>query len=137
MRLPQFNFFSLLCLPISAMKLSQFNFFLSPLLLFWHFNCHNLIFSLSSSSYFGNEIAAIQLFFFSLLSPYILVSVGQLGNQAWAKIWATNIFLAMMLLKLLFLSPLFDDIIFLSSLAFSHNFGNDIAKIYLSLYSAK
>ena len=85
-------FFSLLSLPISAMRLSQFNFFLSPLLLFWHFNCHNLIFF----SLFPPPILVMRLpqfnFFFSLLSPYILVSVGQLDNQARAKVWAANIF---------------------------------------------
>ena len=83
-------FFSLLSLPISTMRLSQFNSFLSPLLLFWHFKCHNSIFSLFP------PILAMRLppsnFFFSLLSPHILVSVGQLGNRAWAKIWAENIF---------------------------------------------
>ena len=75
---------------ISTMRLSQFNSFLSPLLLFWHFKCHNSIFSLFP------PILAMRLppfnFFFSLLSPHILVSVSQLGNRAWAKIWAENIF---------------------------------------------
>ena len=79
----------------------------------------------------GNGIATIQLFYFSLLSPPISISISQLGSGAWAQKLGSRYFKNGIVEIMFYLSSLCSHHFSLFSLTFSHNFNNAIAEIHL------